>query len=607
MGPIKGFNEPAGGFPGMTDEDILKRTSELGFNSVRIWVRGSSVSEQVSYLQRILDLAGKYGMTVSPVLSLQRGAEYFGNPDREKGIKNAEAMLKQLLEPFKDDCRIAFWDLWNEPNCDIFAVGGGVSDSGTRREVEFIEMMVPWCREVGLSQPISASIFFDSGYGADVSSDLFRYRAKVESMMDLHNFHCYSCSNDGKDIDYTIAKLRKISDRPLICTECLTRTNGSGIGRSLTKFADEHVHFYVWGSFVSDRNWTVKWLNSSYNPYDVSFHNTMYADGDVMDSREIDMVRNFRFTQPGEPSADPGIEYTERWSHERAWKRMVCGPVKGYCLDGYDTGGIPACYGSVRVRVRYGDWVRLGQDEFFAQAERFVSSLASRGLSVLPVLLDDSDAALVGDSAAAPVNDSDAALVGDSDDAVTADKLAAFVASVVGHFYTEPAIVAWDLYCHPGEKCADRALVEDILVKAFKAARNIYPNQPLTATPCVRVRPFNEGFDYENALMHGRTGGWDRLEYPGCSNAELVHKIWSLSDVVSFSSDQPQGEAGWLMSICFRYGRPIFCTSLSAPSGEEAIKTLERFAMSHVFWFTACDINHDAVNSFKFIPIVTEY
>jgi len=582
-GPIKGFNEPAGGWPGMTDEDILRRTSELGFNSVRVWVRGGTAGEQISYLKNILDLAGKYGMTVSPVLSLHRTAEYFGNPDREKGIRNAEVMIKQILEPFKDDSRIAFWDLWNEPNCDIFAVDGGVTESGTRRELEFIEMMVPWCWEAGLTQPISASIFFDSECSADVTSDLFEYKAKVEGMMDLHNFHSYACSNDSRDIDYTIAKLRKMSDRPLVCTECLTRTNGSGIGRSLTKFADEHVHFYVWGSFISDRNWTVKWLRSTYNPYDVSFHNTMYADGDLMDGREIDMVRNFKFTQPGEPSADPGIEYTERWSHERAWKRMVGGPVKGYCIDGFDAAGVPGHYGSVRVRVRYSDWAQSEPDEFFSEADKIVSSLSSRGLSILPVLLDDSDSG------------------------VRSEKLAEYVSAVVRHFYTEPAIVAWDLYYHPGEKCTDRGLVEDILTKAFRAARNVYPNQPLTATPCVRVKSFDEGFDYENALMHGRTGGWDRLEYQGCSDASLVHKIWSVSDVVSFSTDQPQGEAGWLLSICFRYGRPIFCTDMDSPSEEEAVKTLDRFAMSHVFWFSNRDINAETVRSFKFIPIMTEY
>jgi len=582
VGPIKGFNEPAGGYPGMTDEDIITRASEIGFNSVRVWVRGSTAEEQVSYLKNFLDIAARHGMTVSPVLSLQRTKQYFDNPNREQGIKNAYELTKQILEPFKDDQRIVLWDIWNEPNCDIFAVDGGSTEAETRKEVEFIEMMVPWCWEVGLTQPISASIFFDSGYGADMSSDLYKLRAKVENMMDVHNFHSYACSNDSKDIDYTLAKLRSINNRPLVCTECLTRDNGSGIGRTLTKFADEHVHFYVWGSFISDRNWTVRWLRSTYDPYDVSFHNTMYADGDLMDYREIDMVRDFKFTKPGEPSADPGIEYTERWSHERAWKRMVCGPVKGVCVKGYDLSNVPSQYNSVRVRIKYSDWA---QDEsaFFNYADDAISKLDAKGISVLPVLIDDSDAS------------------------VPAEKLAKYVSSVIGHYYTEPAVIAWDLYYHPGEKCTDRNLVDNVLTAVFKAARNKYPNQPLTATPYVRVKDFAPDFDYKSALIHGRTAGWERLEYPGCSDVELVHKIWSISDVVSFSTDQPQAEAGWLLSICFRYGRPIFCTSFNSPSDYEAIKTLNRFGISHVFWFTDRSIDPAVVDDFRFIPIVTKH
>ena len=91
------------------------------------------------------------------------------------------------------------------------------------------------------------------------------------------------------------------------------------------------------------------------------------------------------------------------------------------------------------------------------------------------------------------------------------------------------------------------------------------------------------------------------------SDSDLVHRIWSISDVLSFSTDQPQAEAGWLLSICFRYGRPVFCTGLLSPSEAEGIKTLERFSMSHVFWYTEKPLNAGKVAAFRFLPISTKH
>ena len=581
VGVIKGFNEPAGGYPGMTREEIIKKTSEYGLNSVRWWVRGQTAEDQIADIRDMADICEKYGMTISPVLSIQRRKEYFNNPDEEQGLKDAETIIKQILTPFKDDPRIVLWDIWNEPDCDIFQVNGGATEKQTMHELDWIEKMVHWCREVWLSQPITSSIFFDSGAGADTSSTLFKRRVEVENMMDLHNFHSYACANDNKDIDFTLAKIRKMSDRPIVCTECLTRVNGSGVGRTLAKFADEHVHFYIWGSFISDRNWTVKWLRSTYDPYDVVFHNTMYADGDYIDGREIDMLREFKFSEPGE-SSDPGIEITERWSHERAWKRMVGGPVKGMTLTGDNLSSIPPIYNSARIFLRYNDWAK-DKDAFYSRMDKLVSVASARNMTLLPVLTDD----------------------GDSD--VSDENRGSYVADVVGRYYFNPAIQAWDLYWHPGETWKDAEKVSQRVTTLFKYARNQYPNQPLTMTPLVRVKDFAPDFDYHYALVHGRTGGWTLLEYPGASSIDLVYKIWSTSDVISFSTDQPQGEAGWLASVCFRFGRPIFCTDLSSPSTQEAVKTLERFSMSHVFWYTGKPLPAANVTSFRFIPISTKH
>ena len=90
-------------------------------------------------------------------------------------------------------------------------------------------------------------------------------------------------------------------------------------------------------------------------------------------------------------------------------------------------------------------------------------------------------------------------------------------------------------------------------------------------TPYVQVKPFAPDFNYWGALVHGHRAGWDYLTYGGGSSAELCYQIWSLSDIIAFSSAQKAPETGWLASICYRFGRPIFCTEWNAPAVEDIV------------------------------------
>ena len=126
-------------------------------------------------------------------------------------------------------------------------------------------------------------------------------------------------------------------------------------------------------------------------------------------------------------------------------------------------------------------------------------------------------------------------------------------------------------------------------------------------TPYVQVQAFEPGFDYWGAMVHGRTAGWDRLAYGGGSTAELCYQIWSLSDVVAFSSVQAAPEAGWLASICYRFGRPVFCTGWTAPGDADVEALLERFATSHVFWFSEGNaLTADQLSAFRFKQTSTQ-
>ncbi|MBQ6186164.1 MAG: hypothetical protein IJK48_09885 [Bacteroidales bacterium] len=578
VGTIIGFNQPESAYPGMTNLEILRKAADLGFNSVRFWLKGADVNAQIAYIKKMADEAESCGMTISPVLSLQR--EYFNDKENEKeNLKKAEELVKTLIRPFANDERIVLWDIWNEP-------GFKTGDPETFREMEWLEKMVHWCREENLCQPITASIIWDPDRDADVSSPTWEKRRQVEAMMDLHNFHSYDCArNFGAEIDYTLDRIRKISNRPIVCTEAMIRVNGSSVQRTLPVFAREHVHVYLWGLYNNDWNWSVKWGRSTYDAFDPMFHDFLWADGDAYDAREFPFIRNFRFWNKGE-NLDPGIAVTDRWSHERVWRRMVgAGLVKGLA-DMKSLGNTSNTYNSMKVKVNYKDYRGLASDQrsgFFERFERTLSEAKNKGMTVLPVLLTDDDLF------------------------ATSEELGGFVKEMISRYYDDQTILAWDIYWHPGEKSTDRRKVEEVIETAFTYARNQYPNQPVFMTPFVSVQEFDDDFNYRAALVHGRRNGWNKLSYGGTSDADLVYKIWSLSDVTSFSTVQHPAEAGWLLSICYRFGRPIFCSSFKAENVTDQLEMLDLFSKSHVFWFTENPLPDKSVNQFKFTPIITKH
>ena len=146
----------------------------------------------------------------------------------------------------------------------------------------------------------------------------------------------------------------------------------------------------------------------------------------------------------------------------------------------------------------------------------------------------------------------------------------------------------------------------DLLQMLFRYARFEFPNQPLTATPYVSVKEFAPDFQFKEALIHGRLKGWDMLICEGGSAPELCNLVWALSDVISFSTCQEALEAGWLISIAYRYGRPLICTEWTPPSDQAAKETLDIFSKSHVFWYNTSDwYDSQLIDSFQFEPIIT--
>ena len=270
-GPIIGINCPYPPCAAITQEEAIKLASELGFNSVRWWPGGSTANEYINSVEQWAAWADKYGMTVAPVFGFPQG--YYSRSDKEQALAELEGVVRQVVRHFRNDDRIVLWDIWNEPEMTDPEI--------CKEQMEWIQQMVLWCREEGCTQPISSSIIWDAGIGSANPNDLTAIRNETEGMMDLHNFHNYTVQEDhNRNVSVMVNRIAKINDNALVCTECLTRTNGSGVARTLTEFSKYGIHFYTWGLYSCDANWEVSWGRSTYYAWEPMFHNLLYADGD---------------------------------------------------------------------------------------------------------------------------------------------------------------------------------------------------------------------------------------------------------------------------------------------------------------------------------------
>ena len=188
-----------------------------------------------------------------------------------------ERYVKELLEHFKADPRIAVWDLYNEPTN---AAGDPITGkSRPINSIPLLKAVFEWARSVdGLTQPVTAGCW--------------NGRADLEQFLiersDIVTFHGYS----GPD------KLRELIDkfqaagRPIICTEWLARGNGSTFADCLPVLRKHCAGAINWG-LVSGKTQTIYpwgWSEEKGDP-PVWFHDVFNPDGSFLYPEEEGHIR----------------------------------------------------------------------------------------------------------------------------------------------------------------------------------------------------------------------------------------------------------------------------------------------------------------------------
>ncbi len=312
-------------FDKATIERELGWASEIGFNAFRInlhylvWKHDRDGS-----LQRfdwMMDVAHRLGILTVPCLFDDCGfggadPEYGPQPDPVPGVHNGRAVaspgrallmdreewpgleryVRDLVRAFRDDRRILFWDLYNEPgNRMIFEAAGArlyepdVSD----QSLKLMLSAFAWCRSEVPSQPLTVAAWTTKSPGSNEEPYQTEIDRRALELSDIVSFHAY------RDIDHVrrfiddLARFR----RPMLCTEWMARTVGSRIANQLGLFKHRKVGCFQWGLVQGRTQTHLPWPadlvedHGGHADPSVWFHDLLDSTGRPYDPTEIRKIR----------------------------------------------------------------------------------------------------------------------------------------------------------------------------------------------------------------------------------------------------------------------------------------------------------------------------
>ncbi len=191
-------------------------------------------------------------------------------------IETLEAYVKDVLSTFKDDERIALWDLYNEPG-----------NSGYKnKSMDLLKKVFEWGWEIRPTQPISVGVW-NNGL-----KDFNEFQLENSDIITYHNY------NAPEHHQLAIDSL-KLYDRPMVCTEYMARRNNSFFQNIMPMLARENVGAINWGLVSGKSNTKYAWgepIPDGSDP-ELWFHEIFHPDGTPYRQEEVDLIKSLTFSE----------------------------------------------------------------------------------------------------------------------------------------------------------------------------------------------------------------------------------------------------------------------------------------------------------------------
>lgn len=215
----------------------------------------------------------------SPHIDIQK------DPSRYDELK---PYLTAILTRFKDDERVLGWDLLNEPGNPTPQYEEGWSrEDKEKAHVILLTKLFAWAREVNPTQPLTAGVWAHIGNRTPVHP----LNKLMIEQSDFITFHSYGKLPEVQAIVEWVQK----SERPIVCTEYMSRGSGSTFETILPYFKEQHIGAMNWG-LVSGRSQTIYPWDSWDRKYTEEptpwFHDVFRKDGTPYDEKEVTLIRS---------------------------------------------------------------------------------------------------------------------------------------------------------------------------------------------------------------------------------------------------------------------------------------------------------------------------
>ncbi len=185
-----------------------------------------------------------------------------------------EEYVRDIVSTYKNDNRILFWDVYQTP---------GAADLWDK-SLPLLEMAFEWVRDEKPEQPLTAGPWIR--YGSPMSVRI----------MELSDFISLQSFGNVEDVSAKLNILRQF-DRPIVCTDWLSRPNGSTFEDILPVFEDKRIGWFSRG--------LVRGKTQLYLPDDrttpageeleIWKQDLLWEDGEVYDQTEVNAIRAFRY------------------------------------------------------------------------------------------------------------------------------------------------------------------------------------------------------------------------------------------------------------------------------------------------------------------------
>ncbi|MEP7258936.1 MAG: glycoside hydrolase family 2 TIM barrel-domain containing protein [Flavitalea sp.] len=287
----------ADSFDPVTIDRELGWAEQIGFNAMRVFLHSVAwTSDPEGFKQRVdqyLGIADKHGIKTifvffddvwgkvpkagpQPAPKLGRhNSGWMQDPGQPASSDTSlfpglEKYVKDVLGKFKNDRRILFWDLYNEP---------GNGDKGNL-SLPLLKNIFRWAREVNPDQPLSAGLW---------KWELDTLNAFQAMNSDVITYHDY----EAPEWHQRVIDVLKVNGRPLICTEYMARTRNSRFSNTLPILKKEHVGAINWGFVEGKTNTIYQWdmpVADGSQP-DEWFHDIFFRTGEPYRKDEVNLIK----------------------------------------------------------------------------------------------------------------------------------------------------------------------------------------------------------------------------------------------------------------------------------------------------------------------------